>query len=319
MIKLSDNSIQLITVDGNRIEFETEELQGRIINSCLDAGIREVWIAEDIALSVEYALRAPENQERTFSVSDINGLVVKILENTGYPDAAESFRLRNEGAENEIESKPETVSTVIRKHLGLSGKKLEDLTGRVLQAAESLGIKSAVPNFFLELARHYREHKMPVSGLVAPPPESRRNNKTPWLVSPDAIKEGLSENTSKMLDSGIIGISGVSRLFPAIKITLRLVKLVDMLDLNPPVTEMSVLPGFVPAADTVNEVIMAVKRLAGSKHGNKLPLYLQVADAAEFAERWLEIPWPKAEPCCRELLDYLSRMLDQNVFKLKLR
>ena len=96
MIKLCDTAITIINPDGTRFVFEIDELQSRIIKSCLAAGIRDVWIAEDISLSIEYALIQDEDASRVFTLADINYIVVKILEETGYPEVAEKFRLQND-------------------------------------------------------------------------------------------------------------------------------------------------------------------------------------------------------------------------------
>ena len=85
MIKLSDGAIMLIRPDGSQVEFEADELQSGIIRGCLAAGTRDLWIAEDIALSIEYAMALPGNRGRIFTVSEINSLVIKILEETAIP------------------------------------------------------------------------------------------------------------------------------------------------------------------------------------------------------------------------------------------
>jgi len=129
MIKLCDSAITIIHPDGTRFVFEIEELQSRIIKSCLAAGIRDVWIAEDISLSIEYALSQEGDSSKIFTLADINFIVVKILEETGYPEVADNFRLQNELEEETVQVSSDVVLDILENNLGLTGNALDSVSG----------------------------------------------------------------------------------------------------------------------------------------------------------------------------------------------
>ena len=93
MIKLSDSSILVVGSDGRAIPFEPEDLQTRIIKACISSGNKDLWIAQDIALSVEFAI-VSQSQDSSSSIraSELDSLVAKILEETGYSEVAGKFR-----------------------------------------------------------------------------------------------------------------------------------------------------------------------------------------------------------------------------------
>ena len=55
MIEVSSNSVSILYPDGTSAVFDAAELSSRIAKSCISAGMPDSWIAEDIALSVEFS------------------------------------------------------------------------------------------------------------------------------------------------------------------------------------------------------------------------------------------------------------------------
>ena len=145
MIKLADNSIMLIGPDGIINAYESDNLQSKIIRSFMLAGVRDILLAEDITLAVEYALEQDSREDKVFAVSEINSTVIKILEDSGFPEAAESYRRGNPSTEITLNAETATVAGLIHRHLGLNGKSLDTLVARVMQAAAKLDISVASP------------------------------------------------------------------------------------------------------------------------------------------------------------------------------
>lgn len=320
MIKLSDTAVMLIKPDGTQVEFDADELQSGIIRSCLAAGTRDVWIAEDIALSIEYALTMPANRERSFMVSDVNSLVIKILEETGYPEVAEEYRHHHSALGIQVSADYEIISELVARHLGLNGNRLADVADRVIDAAEKLDIETASPLLFIELAKWFKEQEalrqeidlLHLPEMAAP---------SPWQLVRHDIMAVLPENAVKMVEDKILNFAGVSQLFPALKIDFRLTRLVKCLNLELPLTEMAVIPHFHEVADAINAIYAAVMRLhcrLGDKQ-QELPVYLTVSDMSRFVCKQLLSKWPEAEPGCREMIVYLEEMLDFQLFKITLK
>lgn len=320
MIKLSSSSIILICPDGSKRSFDAEEIEARIIKSCLSAGMREAWIAEDISLAVEYSLESIGGNEHFFALSEINATVVKILQETGYPEVAEKYMSENALSELELSADRKTVSDVLSMHLGLSGRTLDALAAETLQALAKLGINSASPSLFLELARHYRKTSFSLPAKIRLNKEPVHKT-SPWMLSKEEIRSMLSGDALDSVNSGILDFNGVSRLFPALKIDFKILNLMKTVNLSPPITELSVIPLLNKVAGAMNEILKLVsdKYASVSRESKELPFYLFVNDMSLFAKDWLSYDWPDGEPACAEMIEYFEKMLDYKMFKIKLK
>ena len=74
MIEVSSNSVSILYPDGTSAVFDAAELSSRIAKSCISAGMPDSWIAEDIALSVEFALQTQllNSGEKSVHASEID-------------------------------------------------------------------------------------------------------------------------------------------------------------------------------------------------------------------------------------------------------
>lgn len=300
----------IINPDASRQEFESDELQTRIIKSCLAAGIKEAWIAEDISLAVEYALHSSDSENRVFAVSEINSMVVKILQETGYPEVAEKFKFENVISELEIMPDSSLLSELISRHIGLTGNKLDNVVSQIQSATEKLGIESASPFLFVELARLYSKKALPSIQKAQPvhhsPPPAK-----------EKITSALKTETLSLISDGILSFSGSSRLFPSIKIHFSIVKFAKHLRLETPVTELSVIPSFHIIAEGMNDILKSLEKQKDEK--TPVPVYLFVPDMSSFAVEYLCSEWPASRRDCREMLSYLEEMLEFPLFKVKLK
>ena len=324
MIKLADNSIMLIGPDGILSAFESDSLQSKIIRSFMLAGVRDIWLAEDITLAVEYALEQDSREDKIFAVSEINSTVIKILEDSGFPEAAESYRRGNPSTEITLNAEIATVAGLINRHLGLNGKSLDTLVSKVVQAAVKLNISVASPALYIELAKHFKSEFMPADRLPLPQVIISKSQKaaSPWVVSLKDLTDKMSSQSRSLVHYKIISLSGVSRLFPAVKVIFRISGLVEMPNMESPLTEMTMVPHFHSIAQALNESISATQaifRAKGESLPEKgLPVIMTVPDMSSFAQNNLEASWPQASADCREMLSYLEKMVNTQVFKIKM-
>jgi hypothetical protein len=320
MIKLSNSSIILICPDGSKKSFDAEEIEARIIKSCISAGIREAWIAEDISLAVEFSLEDLGGSERFFALSEINATVVKILQETGYPEVAEKYMLENALSELELNADKKNVSDILSTHLGVGGGTLDRLVTEILQALNKLGIKSASPALFLEMARHYRKSSLSLPGKITLNKQTS-HRQSPWLLSKEDIKSRLPGDALDLVNSGVLSFNGVSRLFPSLKIDFKILNLMQTAELTPPITELSALPLLNKVAASLNEImkIVSAEYASLSKDNKELPFYLFVNDMSLFAKDWLSYDWPDCKAACMEMIEYFEQMLDYKLFKTKLK
>lgn len=314
MIKPAENAIMLVLNSGELIPFEPEKLQGSIARSFIASGIRDSYLAEDIALAVEFALVNSPNPDKIFAISELNATVVRILEASGYPETAQHHKRHNACVEISSANDPAIVEKLLQRHLALYGHALADITGKVVDAAARLGITLASPTLYVELGRYFQTANL-VPEETSPLKIPRHNRKAPWLVELDALSNTLSKQTSELVEKNIIGINGISSLFPSLRLELRFLKLAAHLQFEPVITEMMLLPYFKELADGLNDCARHSFELAGD---NTMPVFLNIPDMSLFAVKYLDAEWPEARKDCREMLSHLIRHLDFNVFRTRL-
>ncbi len=325
MIKLSENSILIINPDGSRFNFESEEFQSKIIKSCLSAGVRDFWIAEDIVLALEYALNSSSGNKNEFALSEINSLVVKILQMTGYPDVAEKFKTENASSEIEINPEKQVLAELFRKHLSIDGATLESVSAAVASDSEKLAISKAPPLFFVELAKVEMKRFSNVEAREEA--VEIRNISKSIRIGKDAIISALSTQAKDLIAKELITLHGISGLFPSLKIDFRIVKFLDGIDgIELPLTELAVLPRFHELVEPLNEIYSAANSLfkkANPEHpqlkDKPLPVYFSVLDMSEFSQGFLQSPWPQSKKANLEMMSYLEEQLDFSFFKIKLK
>lgn len=324
MIKLSENSILIINPDGSRFNFDSEELQSKIIKSCLSAGIRDLWIAEDIVIALEYALNSGSGAKKEYALSELNSLVIKILQMTGYPEVSEKFRSENASSEIEINPEKNILSELFKKHLGLDGETLESVSSMVAADCEKLDVNKAAPLFFVELAK-VEIKRFSITEIHEETIEIKNIAKS-TRIGKDAVMSTLSGETKDFISRGLITLHGISGLFPSLKIDFRIVKLLEGVDFALPVTELAVFPLFHGLVEPLNEIYSAanaVFRKTNPEHpqlkDKPLPVYFSVQDMSEFSQRFLQSPWPQSKKASLEMLSYLEEQLDFSFFKIKLK
>lgn len=323
MIQLCDNSIMVLQTDGSRCAFDVEELESRIIRSFLATGFRETWVAEDLSLSIEYVLTQSQTGESTYTKADINTLVVKVLEGAGFIDVAEHYRRQNSRYDNEIKPDLMALNRVIGKHLGLSGEHLDTTSSKVQEACKQLGIDSSSPFLILELAKYYKS-KVSALKLDTPSPSIGpiSTDDSVLQVSRDTIKSSLSSKTRELIDKKILNVSGISRLFPSVRIEFNIILLIRSTGLIAPLTELAVMPCFKIPADCISEIISMTRTLyeESTNQNTKsppvpLPVYLKTIKVKEFSEEYLELGWPESEKTCHDMLDCFMNMIRGEIFK----
>ncbi len=314
MIKLADSSIMLILNSGELIPFEPEKLQSSIARSFIASGIRDSYLAEDIALAVEFALVNNDNPDKIFAISELNTTVVRILEASGYPETAQFHKRHNACIEISTSSDRDTVEKLLQRHLGLYGHHLAEITTKVIDAAERLGIAIAAPALYVELGRHFQTVGATLPELPALK-IPRHNRKAPWLVAPEKLLESLSLPTRELIEKNIITINGVSSLFPSLRLELRFLKLAAQLQLEPVITEMMLLPHFKDLAPALNDCAVNAFALA---ENNTMPVFLNIPDMSLFAVKYLDAEWPESRKDCRDMLNHLIRQLDFSIFRSRL-
>lgn len=321
MIQLSEGSIMVLRGDGSSAPFDSDELQSRIIKSCLSSGVKDAWIAEDISLSVEHALVSQAGDgSRTVEASELDRIVARILDETGYHEVAEDFRSGAE-ARKDGDAGQAHVAGVLSLRLGLSGEDLESVSKLVAASLSSLGVREGCsPELILELARHYRRSL--AKGLsMSLPGAGFKCGDGPWLVEGSRIAAGLSPEARLMISPPALSMHGVSRLFPSLRVDIRLSELAASMGLLKPLTELALMPGFRRASLAIDEICVCADRLcasSGRKDAAPLPLWINLADASMFLREWMDCE-SGVDEAGFGLASSVASMLSRRPFKLTCR
>ena len=289
MINLSSSALMIIGGDGSKKSFDSEELQGKLINSCITAGIKDFWLAEDIANAVESALSFQAENGITFSEAEVNSFILNILEETGYPALADNFKKGNRIAAESVAVNIDSVSSLFKTRFSLPDVDVRKIAEKVIRACDILNIDETNPQLIIELGRHYKNKEVKTPEFK--PVYCNNMSNSPWIMTVEDVESLLSADTLYFVNSGFITLSGISGLFPSLKIDIKLEKLAEIFKLEPVITELLLFPCYRQPAEAVNEIIKKInEKLLSEKIislEKKLPVYLRFIDILSFSRKYL--------------------------------
>ena len=178
--------------DGGITPFDPENLLTRLAGAFQSAGqADECYVADDIVLALEYTLRRAPRPELVFSEGEIDAAVIRILESSGFPEAAQAFRSGSREQLLQLSTTGAALQEFLSAHLGCSQERLVKISEKCSAALQQLNIEAASLHLILELARHY-ERETAETDLRNPPPQSERANteipSSPGRISPDCCR-----------------------------------------------------------------------------------------------------------------------------------
>ncbi len=299
MIQLGNNTIMVTYPDGSATAFDADSLHSDILH-CFNSGM-DSYLAEDVALAVEFALSNSSRPRKVFTESEINSAVVKILEQIGLVSVANLYLQSHNQVKVSLSLRHKSVQELLTRHLANTTEvELTSLAEKVVSALEKLNISEASPALYLELARHFINSNSAKIELPTPANFVTQSASSYELMSIEQMQQLLSTEAKTLCNAGVLNISPVRKLFPSIRFELTLVKLVDYLKLDSPVTEMMLTPQLFELARAIHNLLLNVQ----AQHSSRvLPVYMNVPDLKQFAETKLLWSWPEAEKSCIELLD----------------
>lgn len=320
MIREAAPQIQLLAEDGERHLFDPAALCGVLIGCFLEAGRREsCYLAEDIALAVEYAFLRSERSNPVFSLAELNAAVIRILEDTGLPEIAELYRRRSDtrlAVECRVDR--DTVQAILRRFLAGSDEHFKRLAEQVEKALQTLAIDRAAPTLLVELARHYAA----AAELGEETAAARKpgEGEPLCLVSAEEIVRQLPPAERELIGAGVIRVHEVSRLFPSIRLFCFPGKYAEREKLIPPVTEMLLEPGFFElglALENCRRATLELYRRQVAAAAD-LPLYIDLPDLPDFARRYLGAAGPGSRKLVLELAEMLLAPIAALIEKLRI-
>ena len=270
MIELGGGTVNILYADGTSASFDPEELRDRLEKSFAASGQTDPWMAEEIVLAVEYALHGRTSNgdfpaSSVIHAADIDDCVVRILEDSGYLETANHFRSSMVTSGDFGTLSPEAVEAYLAQKLQLTGPVGAELAAKIRQAMAAIGIVRCSPRLVLELARHFRDRAASAHRLPTLP-----------VFKPDTVLPSVPEEK-------LLQIRRSDAVFPSIRAEIDLLLLFKNCSLQPPLTELSLIPILLPVAEQLDSGFRNLRRDGAEKY----PLVLTLRGFSDFAVKWL--------------------------------
>ena len=311
MVKPAEKIIYIQDHEGERARFDPVELQTRLINCFLTAGLRESsYMAEDIALAVEYTLLNSNRPDAVFGQGELAAAVIRMLEETGFPEVAALFRQSGGDRQVAVDADPVSVAGFLQKFLACSDTIFDRVVHEVARAVEILGIHEADPHLYLELARYY-ERKFAIESITGGPVARLRGRTSATKAEITAV---LPPEMRALASEGVLRVSEVNEIFSRIRFFFMMKPFARKFGLTPPVTEMEVEPLLFRMSRILELGRAAID--AALQPPEPLPVQLTIPDMSGFITEYFGAEQEKSRKLMDELARTLSFELKNGIYKL---
>ncbi len=310
MIRTSDKNFLLISPDGKAVPFDSFLLQKRLEQAMTGyVDPKDLTLAGDIALNVEMALWNKfknENSETAPGIQTevLDETIYRILNGAGFKSAAENFRKSATLRDDFTRIALTRIRSFIEENFSLPENVLDRVAEKVSNTLKSIGANDASPGLITELSKHF----LSISATATPFPVKQPDFDPDkgCTIPPDEFLTSLNEYTLMLLEKRILKIHPVNlRVFPALRLGIRLTGIADMEQFQPPVTELALAPAFVRIARAADEICLVADRLF-RMHGNdsdtSVKVLLHFSDASVFTHDWMGCSSCEAQEKCADML-----------------
>ena len=292
--------------DGAAAAFSLDTLHLTVLQAFVRTDTPENYLAEDVALAVEYALRHSSRRNPVFTRAEVNNAVVRVLEETGLIDAARYYRKHNVRAVMSLTGDPAAVAGLLANHLSDAERNtnFSALAARVCDALGKLDIAAPSPALCIELARCCLAAPA-AAGITLPPTGSPGGE----YLALKEMSAALSPAAAALCRIGALQFQPVSRrVFPSLRAVFKLTGFASGAGLVPPITEMMIADRLYQLRTIFDGAFAALRDLYRNSTGGaeNPPGYLFIPDLEEFAVNWLAWSWPEAKNSCLELISPLE-------------
>ena len=275
----SDFIIYIREQDGLNSMFSAGDLRAKLFRCLSYSGVEHPEdSSDDIALAVEYSLI--NRQQGIIDRGELDAAVIRLLEETGFPEAAVHYR-NDGGFEEELLPATESaVSELLERRISFTDSELKAICSDVVLAAQKLDISEASPHLYLELARHFSRRSADL--------ERNSLQELPLLDSEklEKLPENVSGPTLKLMETRVISVEGLTAIFPCVRFHVSMQEFCRFFDVTSPVTELLVYPSVNQVASAIEEC--RTKLSSGNQEGTNLPCTLNIHDLRQFVREAFE-------------------------------
>lgn len=310
MIRVGEHTILILAPDGRAVPFDHAELQRRMEKLLADhMDSRELTVARDIASAAEMFLLSKcraESPDRTAYIrsENLDDLICKLLLSAGFRSAAETYRRENVSNGGYVRIPLDRIRSFLEENLEQHGENIDRIAEKVFHTMKSIGADDSSPQLALELAKHFAAVAAgEVAFNIAPPDFDPDKDCT---ILPEQLLERLSPDSRVFFDQRILKVSKINlRIFPAIRLDLRLTGIAGHFDLIPTLTEQALAPAFIHAARAADELCLITDELfrqRGNDADIPAKIHLNLMDASVFTRDWMGCSTTEAQERCAVIL-----------------
>lgn len=325
MIRIGEHSILILAPDGRSIPFDPSELQLRLeklLSAYVDS--KELTVARDIASATEMILlnkfRSDEPGQTPCIKSEVlDDLICRILTGAGFRKAAEKYRCETVANGGFVRIPLDRIRSFLEENLELYGDNMDRIAEKVFHTMKSIGADDSSPQLALELARHFQAVATGKVAFNITQPDFDPDKDC--TIQPDQLISRLSPESRSFFEQRILMIGKINlRIFPALRLDLRLSGIAARYDLLAPLTELALAPAFIQAARAVDELCLIADELF-RKHGNEADIPVKILfnlmDASVFTRDWMGCSTTESqERCAVQLCKSFASELTRFPFKL---
>ncbi len=322
MIEISRNSIFLQDAEGRATPFSIDDVRDRVLRALPSELPEAEAIARDTAYAVDFSLRKGRVSAREplyVKAAAVDSMILNILSSIGCGFAAEEYRKNSCIASFAEEASETRIACFLEETLGLSGDRLAQTARKVANTLRSIGGDESNQALTLELAKHFLRVSDAVSSLSASMPimhprDFRR-------IPAEECLPRISEQARRLMRIRALRMHSVDlRIFPALRLDVRLFPIQKEKGYAPPLTELTLGADFAEIANAIDELCLvadSICRFRGREDATPLKTILHFADATLFVREFMACPTEGAtEDCIRTLADFLCGMMTRQPVKI---
>ena len=325
MIRIGEHSILILSPDGRAVPFDQMELQRRLeklLAAHLDT--KELSIARDIAGATEMILlnkfRSEDREQPPCIKSEVlDDLICRILTGAGFRKAAEEYRREVVVNGGLVRIPLDRIRCFLEENLEVYGDNLDRIAEKVYHTMKSIGADDSSPQLALELARHFQAVAAGKVAFNIMQPDFDPDKDC--TIAPEQLIARVSPENRFCFDQRILMISKINlRIFPALRLDLRLTGIATHYHLIAPLTELALAPAFVQIAKAADELCLITDEIfhqRGNEADIPVKILLNLMDASVFTRDWMGCNSTEAqERCAVQLCKAFAAELTRLPFKL---
>lgn len=325
MIRIGEHAILILAPDGRSIPFDQGELQKRL-EKLLAAHVdsKELAVARDIAGATEMILlnkfRSDEpGQTPCIKAEVLDDLICRILTGAGFRKAAEEYRRETVANGGFVRIPLDRIRSFLEENLEIYGDNLDRIAEKVFHTMKSIGADDSSPQLALELARHFQAVATGKVAFNIMPPDFDPDKDC--TILPEQLISRLSPESRVFFEQRILMVSKINlRIFPALRLDLRLTGIATNNDLIAPLTELALAPAFIQVARAADELCLVTDELfrqRGNEADIPVKIILNLMDASVFTRDWMGCNSTESqERCAVQLCKAFASELTRFPFKL---